>query len=403
VILTEEFQEKVKFLCSNIPHVEWSGILFYKIEGQLNEENVAIVPMDILPMDKGSSSFTQFESDERIAEFYQDKRKESGKEIYTWKRGLIHSHNNMSVFFSGTDNDELISEAKDFSQYFSLICNNKLEFCAKVAQSGEATVKEEKVDVIGQDTSKKRTKIGETTVEHTEYIVNVFETEIEQREVSFSKDTVFHKFTQRVIDQKPPKSNTGNKSRAYDHSSRGWSGLNSSDSWGDWVDLDEEPFLMGGYGQKNQTKRSTYDEDEVLEVLLDTLLKSRFLSSDTQSFILDCPDVHTLFKCLDYTERVSKKQYSFQELINDTLANIINKEFNSIKRTKDQEDYKDFCSALGDLIESYIRDVGLDQDSLSYYFLMIVDNERTGSNGNKITKKNKKENNKIKRHGVKRL
>jgi len=286
VILTEEFQEKVKFLCSNIPHVEWSGILFYKIEGQLNEENVAIVPMDILPMDKGSSSFTQFESDERIAEFYQDKRKESGKEIYTWKRGLIHSHNNMSVFFSGTDNDELISEAKDFSQYFSLICNNKLEFCAKVAQSGEATVKEEKVDVIGQDTSKKRTKIGETTVEHTEYIVNVFETEIEQREVSFSKDTVFHKF---------------------------------------------------------------------------------------------------------------------QELINDTLANIINKEFNSIKRTKDQEDYKDFCSALGDLIESYIRDVGLDQDSLSYYFLMIVDNERTGSNGNKITKKNKKENNKIKRHGVKRL
>lgn len=45
---------------------------------------------------------------------------------------LIHSHNTMAVFFSGTDWSELEDNAPHHNFYLSLIVNNFMDFCAKV-------------------------------------------------------------------------------------------------------------------------------------------------------------------------------------------------------------------------------------------------------------------------------
>lgn len=60
---------QIKFLCREIPKEEWSGILFYKVEGTIKDiKNVKFILEDILPLDKGSASFTQYSYDERYVD-----------------------------------------------------------------------------------------------------------------------------------------------------------------------------------------------------------------------------------------------------------------------------------------------------------------------------------------------
>lgn len=49
------------------------------------------------------------------------------------KKGHIHSHNVMNVFFSGTDTEELVVNSEFYNYYLSLIVNNKNEMVAKIA------------------------------------------------------------------------------------------------------------------------------------------------------------------------------------------------------------------------------------------------------------------------------
>jgi hypothetical protein len=88
----------------------------------------------ILPLDMGSSAYTEYNLDERFMDFIE----EDFEERCTWKLGHIHSHNSMAVFFSGTDMAELNDNAPSHNFYLSLIVNNAMDFLAKVAFIGEA-------------------------------------------------------------------------------------------------------------------------------------------------------------------------------------------------------------------------------------------------------------------------
>ena len=125
---------QIKFLCREIPKEEWSGILFYKVEGTIKDiKNVKFILEDILPLDKGSASFTQYSYDERYVDHIM-----KNPNLEDCKMGHIHSHNIMGVFFSGTDMSELQDNAPNHNYYLSLIVNNYMDFCAKVCFVGEA-------------------------------------------------------------------------------------------------------------------------------------------------------------------------------------------------------------------------------------------------------------------------
>ena len=121
---------QVQYLCKTIPEVEWSGVLFYTTEGSISKpETFKITLKTILPLDKGTKGYTEYNLDDRFLDFIE----EDFEERCTWKVGHIHSHNSMPVFFSGTDMAELNDNAPSHNFYLSLIVNNYMDFMAKVA------------------------------------------------------------------------------------------------------------------------------------------------------------------------------------------------------------------------------------------------------------------------------
>lgn len=131
--ISDEIMDKVKYLCKEISQVEWSGILFYSVEGTISEfDKIVLTVEDIFLMDKGTTGFTSYELGPEIVKYQMADPKR-----LTWKMGHIHSHNNMNVFFSGTDMEELHENSEFHNYYLSLIVNNRMEMEAKVAFRGK--------------------------------------------------------------------------------------------------------------------------------------------------------------------------------------------------------------------------------------------------------------------------
>lgn len=136
VILPDSFVDKVKFLCRQIPKVEWSGVLFYEVKGSIKRpDKLKLICKDILLMDKGSKAYTEYSYDEDVVTHQME-----NPELLECKIGHIHSHNTMATFFSGTDMSELNDNSPNHNFYFSLIVNNFMDTCAKVSFVGEANV-----------------------------------------------------------------------------------------------------------------------------------------------------------------------------------------------------------------------------------------------------------------------
>ena len=130
--MPKQFSEKVKYLCNKIHDVEWSGVLFYSLNGSIKDpKNLEIILQDILPLDKGSKTYTSYDLDDRYVTYLMD-----NPEVMEWQVGHIHSHNTMSVFFSLTDQEELHENAENHNMYLSLIVNNRMEFKAKIGTIG---------------------------------------------------------------------------------------------------------------------------------------------------------------------------------------------------------------------------------------------------------------------------
>lgn len=129
IFISDEIMEKISYLCSIINNLEWSGILFYTVEGTIKDvANLKIYLKDILPLDRGTSVTTGFDIDERLTNYLMN-----DPERLDWKYGTLHSHNNMDVFFSGTDMNDLKDNAKSHNYYLSVVVNNRLDIIGKVA------------------------------------------------------------------------------------------------------------------------------------------------------------------------------------------------------------------------------------------------------------------------------
>lgn len=132
--MPEKVLKQVQYLCRQIADVEWSGVIFYKIDGSIKDPaNMVITLEDILPLNKGTKTYTEYTFDERLIDYMME-----NEHLEECKIGHIHSHNTMSVYFSGTDWSELEDNAPNHNFYFSIIVNNFMDFCAKVCFIAEA-------------------------------------------------------------------------------------------------------------------------------------------------------------------------------------------------------------------------------------------------------------------------
>lgn len=120
---------QIMTLCGKLSRVEWSGTLFYNVEGEFGEPGFAIEARELYLLDIGSAAYTEYETND--PEFYQFLMQRA--DLREMRMGHIHSHNTMGSFFSGTDDDELIENSEFHNYYFSLIVNNENEMVAKIA------------------------------------------------------------------------------------------------------------------------------------------------------------------------------------------------------------------------------------------------------------------------------
>lgn len=126
-------EQKIRHLCNRVWEKEWSGALFYKVEGSFEEGSLVITCADIFVMDIGSATYTEFDMSPDIMTYMIEH-----PELMECQMGLIHSHNNMSTFFSGTDIATLKEEGRDRNHFVSLIVNNIGSYTAAITRKVES-------------------------------------------------------------------------------------------------------------------------------------------------------------------------------------------------------------------------------------------------------------------------
>lgn len=127
-MITENFRKEYSFLCSQISNIEWCGSFFYNKEVTKEGEEVVlhITPKYIYLRDIGSHSYTEHEADPEYSRAF------SSAQMDGLSEGWIHSHHNMSVFFSEEDNKELRENTPLKLIYPSIIVGNKGDIICKV-------------------------------------------------------------------------------------------------------------------------------------------------------------------------------------------------------------------------------------------------------------------------------
>lgn len=125
LILSKKVDAQAKYLCKQLPRNEWSGPLFFTVEKQNN--TVIMTAKDIFLENIGGAGSTEFTPNSNS---FFDYMLEKGYIGYQW--GLIHSHNNMHTFFSGTDMGTLEEQGRENDTFLSVVTNNKSEYIAKI-------------------------------------------------------------------------------------------------------------------------------------------------------------------------------------------------------------------------------------------------------------------------------
>lgn len=129
IIIPDKVERLIRFLCERVWDTEWSGVLFYTPTGAFEDGTLEIRCEDILPMDVGTTTYTEFNMSPDVISYMAQK-----PELLDCKTGLIHSHNNMSTFFSGTDLNTLQEEGSERNHFVSLIVNNAGKYTAAITR-----------------------------------------------------------------------------------------------------------------------------------------------------------------------------------------------------------------------------------------------------------------------------
>lgn len=129
LIIPAKVERKIRFACQKVWSTEWSGTLFFTHEGSFEDNDLVIRCVDIYIMDIGTQAYTEFDMNPDVIAYMCE-----NPELLDCQMGLIHSHNNMSTFFSGTDTATLKEEGRDRNNFVSLIVNNAGTYTAAITR-----------------------------------------------------------------------------------------------------------------------------------------------------------------------------------------------------------------------------------------------------------------------------
>lgn len=178
LIIPDLVQRKIREWCYHFPTKEWSGTLFYTVEGSFEDGSLVITCKDIYVSDIGSATYTEFDHSADIVSY------QAMNDLLDCYTGLIHSHNQMTTFFSGTDRNTLIEEGMDMPHFLSLIVNNAGVYTAKITRRVSLQTSKITYPTFGGESKSEEV---ETTV--NEYL-EAFPLEIDVQEDTSVRDEV---------------------------------------------------------------------------------------------------------------------------------------------------------------------------------------------------------------------
>lgn len=127
LVVTKNLEDKIRFLCNKVSNIEWSGVLFYTVEGNY-QNNLKIICHDLYLKDIGNNVSTEFTTEVDEVNYAVE---HNLMDCFT---GLIHSHHVMRTNFSGTDLNTLYTEGLDTNNFVSLIVNNQGTYNAAITR-----------------------------------------------------------------------------------------------------------------------------------------------------------------------------------------------------------------------------------------------------------------------------
>ena len=301
--IPKEVEAKIRHICSIIHDVEWSGTLFYKYKGSLDTGDFEVTCVDLFVMDIGSSAYTEYKESVDVIS-YRAQNDLLGEDIF---EGLIHSHNSMPTFFSGTDCSTLSEEGTNSNHFVSLIVNNAGVYTAAVTRRVvtesvvEATIKttstkyydtynNERV-TLSQDDVKEETKTDTKTSsvveyfnldivkEEADYPFQDIDTRLAEIKKSKTKTVVTSKYTPTTPSKSPATSYPSYN--PYNHSYGGYRGYPYPTVFDDDVDDPSDDIYdmrghvissaSGGSGNTFQSKMEKEEKEEKEEETVETV------------------------------------------------------------------------------------------------------------------------------------
>ena len=206
IVIPSNVEYIIRKFCSKAPNNEWSGTLFYIVEGSFETDSFKIICKDFLLMDLGSQAFTEFDEDGTAIDYMAQH-----PELLDCQMGLLHSHDTMSTFFSGTDTNTLNKEGNDRNNFVSLIVNNAGEYSAAVTRKVKYH-EIHNIELRGEypffgSRTMFATESSFATEEKTKDVIEWFDLVVEKETVEFSEDEYDARFMEIFKRKTTPKSN----------------------------------------------------------------------------------------------------------------------------------------------------------------------------------------------------
>jgi hypothetical protein len=256
-------------------------MLMYDISGEFGSPEFRIIAREFFLLDVGSSAYTEYDpSDAELIKHLM-----ANPHLLEMKKGHIHSHAGMNVFFSGTDTDELHDNSEFHNFYFSLIVNNKHEMCAKVAfRATSVSTTHTTLKFVDEQGVEKSRKLEEKQEETCVYIYPCVLTIEDENQELFTERILALRERKRKNEEELRKA-AAKTANAIDRGTgpeSGWRGIPG------WDDIDtgrgkspglfddwEEPRGKGKGGKKGKKKKTGKVDPNVYRMLVKLLNLNR--------------------------------------------------------------------------------------------------------------------------------
>lgn len=367
-----EVLHQIQYLCKNIPKVEWSGALFYTTEGRIEKpETFKITLKTILPLDMGSTAYTEYNLDERFMDFIE----EDFEERCTWKLGHIHSHNTMGVFFSGTDMAELNDNAPAHNFYLSLIVNNYMDFLAKVAFIGEANQDIKQVPYTAKNVQGHDYVIETQDFEVKTQKLFIFDCEMDTPIHKIEVDEQFSKQVAKIMEPKPVKTNPFAQQKSFSQPKT----FNLPQKSGNWSRSQQENKVSNLFDDWE-------DEKPLLEDLEDWDIEYETIYNLAKTlFSFTSPSMDEDETLEDVLETTAEFNLTPSELAKIVIENYA-KEFNKAFPKANQTEFVEYTGKLIDMLEDtkkYYPEIGMSIRTIEAMITKFVQNDTKRHNTTK--------------------